>query len=74
VKEGRGRLNAWCERSRGVFVALEVSTCAKDKGGCGHVCNVWGDMIFFGVPFVSPLSSHFFGSQNEVFGPHFCAQ
>jgi hypothetical protein len=61
VKEGRGRLNAWCERSRGVFVVLEVSTCGEDKGGYGHVCNVWGDMLFFGVPCVSPLSFHFFG-------------
>ena len=77
VKEGRGRLNAWCERSRGVFVVLEVSTCGEDKGGCGHVCNVWGDMLFFGVPFVSPLCPPtflVFWSQNEVFEPHFCAQ
>ena len=61
MKEGRGRLNAWCESSRGVFVVLEVSTCGEDKGGYGHVCNVWGDMLFFGVPCVSPLSFHFFG-------------
>ncbi len=46
MKEGRGRLNAWCERSSGVFVVLEVSTCGEDKGVCGHVCNVWGDMFF----------------------------
>jgi hypothetical protein len=45
----------------GVFVVLEVSARGEDKGGCGHVCNVWCDMLFFGVPLVSPLSSHFFG-------------
>ena len=46
VKEGRSRMNAWCERSRGVLVVLEVSTCGEDKGGCGHVCNVWCDVFF----------------------------
>ncbi len=57
-----------------MFVLLEVSTCGGDKGGCGHVCNVWCDMFFFGVPFVSPLSSHIFGflvPKRSVWPPFF---
>ena len=60
VKEGRGRFNAWCERSRGVFVVLEVSTCVQDKGECGHVLIVGFDVLVQGEQCVSLLSSQCF--------------
>ena len=65
VKEGRGRFNAWCDRSRGVFVVLEVSTCVQDKGECGHVLIVGFDVLVVCLPCVSLLSSQF----NLFFGP-----
>ncbi len=65
VKEGRGRFNAWCERSRGVFVVLEVSTCVEDKGEYGHVFIVGLDVLVLGLPCVSLLSSLYF----LFFGP-----
>jgi hypothetical protein len=77
VKEGRGRFNAWCDRSRGVFVVLEVSTCVEDKGECGHVLIVGFDVLVQGLPCifstVLPVFSVFW-SQKEVFGPHLFAQ
>jgi hypothetical protein len=60
VKEGRGRFNAWCDRSRGVFVVLEVSTCVEDKGECGHALIVVFDVLVQGLPCISLLSSQFF--------------
>ena len=65
MKEGRGRFNAWCDRSRGVFVVLEVSTCVQDKGECGHVLIVGFDVLVGCLPCVSLLSSQL----NLFFGP-----
>ena len=65
VKEGRGRFNAWCDRSRGVFVVLEVCTCVEDKGECGHALIVVFDVLDQGLPCISLLSSQFF----QFFGP-----
>ena len=65
MKEGRGRFNAWCDRGRGVFVMLEVSTCVQDKGECGHVLIAGFDVLVVCLPCVSLLSSQF----NHFFGP-----